>query len=120
MYTAGFIVLVLLVMDLNSRMADLRRLSAERDRVSAHVTSLVETQVSLETQVAQASSEEAVLLWALTHERWGRPGEVLVVPIQQEGTAPTPVPTPVPTPEVIHNWQVWVSLFFDTAPADTK
>jgi len=48
----GFAVLVLLVMDFNNRMAELRRLTAEKERVSARVTSLVETQVSLETQVA--------------------------------------------------------------------
>ena len=40
----GFAVLVFLVMDFNSRMAELRRLTAEKEDVSARVTSLVETQ----------------------------------------------------------------------------
>ena len=109
----GFAVLVLLVMDFNNRMAELRRLTAEKERVSARVTSLVETQVSLETQVAYATSEAAVFYWAYNYEHLGRAGDVLVVPIQQEGSAPQPTPTPVVTPEVIQNWQVWLSLFLD-------
>ncbi len=109
----GFAVLVLLVMDFNSRMAELRRLSAEKDVVSARITSLVQTQGSLQTQVAYATSEAAVYYWAYNFERMGKQGDVLVVPIQQDGNAPQPTPTPAVTAEVIHNWQVWLSLFVD-------
>jgi len=109
----GFAILVVLVMDFNNRMAELRRLTAEKEEVSARVTSLVQTQVSLETQVAYATSEAAVFYWAYNFERLGREGDVLVVPIQQEGSLPQPTPTPAVTPEVIRNWQVWLSLFVD-------
>ncbi len=110
---AGFAVLVLLVMDFNSRMAELRRLTAEKEDVSARVTSLVETQSALETQVAYATSDAAVYYWAYNFEHMGRSGDVLVVPIQPEGNVPQPTPTPVVTPVVIQNWQVWLSLFVD-------
>jgi hypothetical protein len=115
----GFAVLVLLVMDFNNRMAELRRLTAEKEDVSARVTSLVETQLSLETQVAYATSEAAVYYWAYNFEHLGKEGDVLVVPIQPEGSLPQPTLTPVVTPEVIQNWQVWLSLFtdqFQTSP----
>ena len=112
----GCVALVLLIIDFNGRMAELRHLTAERERVSAQVTSLVETQVYLETQVAYATSEAAVYKWAYETRRMTKPGEVLVVPIQPEGSAPQPTPTPIVTPEVIRNWQVWLSLFVD-APA---
>ena len=115
----GFAVLVLLVMDFNSRMAELRRLTAEKEDVSARVTSLVETQVSLETQVAYATSEAAVFYWAYNFEHLGKEGDVLVVPIQPQGSVPQPTPIPEVTPEVIQNWQVWLSLFVEqpnTAP----
>jgi hypothetical protein len=111
----GCVVLVLLIIDFNGRMAELRRLTAERERVSAQVTSLVQTQVYLETQVAYATSEAAVYKWAYETRRMTKPGEVLVVPIQPAGTSPQPTPTPLVTPEVIHNWQVWLSLFVDAA-----
>jgi ABC-type multidrug transport system fused ATPase/permease subunit len=112
----GFALLVLLVMDFNTRMAELRRLTAERERVSAQVTSLVNTQSALQTQVAQATSEAAVLYWAYTYEHMVEEGDTLIVPIQQPGTAPTPVPSPTPEVEVIENWQVWMSLFIDHQP----
>jgi hypothetical protein len=109
----GFGVLVLLVMDFNNRMAELRRLTAEKENVSARVTALVETQQSLETQVAYATSDAAVYYWAYNFERLGREGDVLVVPIQQEGSIPLPTPTPAVTPEIIQNWQVWLSLIVE-------
>jgi adenylate cyclase len=109
----GFAVLVFLVMDFNNRMAELRRLTAEKDDVSARVTSLVQTQVSLETQVAYATSEAAVYYWAYNYGHLGKEGDVLVVPIQPAGSLPQPTPTPAVTPQVIQNWQVWLSLFID-------
>src|SRR5512143_3074306 len=102
----GFAVLVLLVMDFNNRMGELRRLTAEKEDVSARVTSLVETQQSLETQVAYASSDAAVYYWAYNFAHEGKPGDVLVVPMEATGNAPQPSPTPAVTPEVIQNWQV--------------
>ena len=115
----GFAVLVLLVMDFNNRMAELRRLTAEKEDVSARVTSLVETQLSLETQVVYATSEAAVYYWAYNFEHLGKEGDVMIVPKQPQGSLPQPTPTPVVTPQVIQNWQVWLSLFTDqsqTAP----
>ena len=109
----GFAVLILLVMDFNNRMAELRRLTAEKEVVSARVTSLVETQASLETQVAYATSEAAVYYWAYNFEHLGKEGDVLVVPIQVEGSQPQPTPTPIVTPVVITNWQVWLSLLVE-------
>jgi len=113
----GFAVLVFLVMDFNSRMAELRRLTAEKEDVSARVTSLVATQISLETQVAYATSDAAVYYWAYNFQHMGKEGDVLVVPIQPEGNQPQPTPTPAVTPEVIQNWQVWLSLFIDQPPS---
>ena len=109
----GFAILVLLVMDFNNRMAELRRLTADKEVISARVTSLVETQTSLETQVAYATSEAAVYYWAYNFAHLGKEGDVLVVPIQVEGSLPQPTPAPVVTPEVIQNWQVWLTLLMD-------
>ncbi len=109
----GFAILIFLVIDFNSRMAELRRLTAEKQNVSARVTSLVDTVSAMQTQVAYATSEAAVYYWAYNFEHLGQEGDVLVVPIQPAGYTPEPTPTPVVTPEVIQNWQVWLSLFVD-------
>ena len=108
----AFIILVILISDFNARMADLHRLSAERDRVSAQLTQLVSTQYELETQVAYATSDAAVYKWAFETKR-ARPGDNLVVPIPQVEIAHEPTPSPVITQEVISNWQLWLSLFSD-------
>ena len=109
----GVALLVLLVMDFNTRMAELRRLSAEYERVSAQVTELYSTQAALETAVADATSESAVLYWAYTYEHLVQEGDKLIVPLPKPGSLPTPTPAPSPTPEVIHNWQVWQSLLVE-------
>jgi hypothetical protein len=109
----GCFVLILLITDFNNRMAELRRLNTERDRVAGQVTSLVETQAYLETEVAYATSEAAVYRWAYEYRRLTRPGDQLVIPIQPAGSTPQATPQPTSTPEVIHNWQVWLSLLVD-------
>ena len=110
---AGCLILILLIIDFNNRMADLRRLSNEKEIVAGQVTSLVETQSYLETEVAYATSEAAVYRWAYEYRRMTRPGDHLVVPIQPAGSTPVITPLPTSTPEIIHNWQVWLSLFID-------
>jgi hypothetical protein len=109
----GCFVLILLITDFNNRMAELRRLNTERDQVAVQVTSLVETQHQLETEVTYATSEAAVYRWAYEYRRLTRPGDQLVVPIQPAGSTPQATPLPTSTPEVIRNWQVWLSLLVD-------
>ena len=113
----GLIVLALLVMDFNNRMAELHRLSGQRDRVSVEATGLMSTQNGMQTQIAEATSESAVLEWAYQEAHWAREGEVAVVPIAPPGATPVPEATPAPTAVEQRSWEVWLSLFVDkTAP----
>jgi hypothetical protein len=109
----GVVILVALVIDFNHRMAELRRLTTEKEHISAQVTQLVETQLSLETQVTYATSEAAVYKWAYTYQRSTNPDDNLVVPIQPAGSTLAPTPQPTATPQIIQNWQVWLSLLVD-------
>jgi hypothetical protein len=111
----GIAILIGLVIDFNHRMAELRRLTTEKERVSAQVTQLVETQLSLETQVVDATSEAAVYKWAYTFGRVTNTEEFLVVPIQPAGSPFAPTPQPTATPQIIQNWQVWLSLLVDSS-----
>jgi hypothetical protein len=111
----GIAILIGLVIDFNHRMAELRRLTTEKERVSAQVTQLVETQLSLETQVVDATSEAAVYKWAYTFGHITNTEEYLVVPIQPAGSAVAPTPQPTATPQIIQNWQVWLSLLVDSS-----
>lgn len=109
----GCFILILLILDFNNRMTELKRLSAERDRVAGQVTSLIETQAYLETEVAYATSEAAVYRWAYEYRRMIRPGDHLVIPIQPADSTPQATIQPTSTPEVIRNYQVWLSLLID-------
>ena len=110
----GLIVLTLLVMDFNNRMAELRRLSDKREDVAVEATNLVQTQVQLETQIAYATSEGVVEEWAYEEGHMVREGENLVIPLEYPGFTPkvTILPTATPVPKT--NWQIWVSLFLES------
>lgn len=110
--TAGVIVLVLMVIDFNRRIENLNTLNKQADIRRAQATQSIQTQMALETQVAFASSTEAVNAWARTEGHYVQDGDQPVVPIGQPGSEPiiSVEPTPMPTP--LPNWQVWWNLFF--------
>ena len=110
----GLVVLTLLVMDFNNRMAEQRRLSDKREDVAAEATDLRHTQVLLETQLAFATSEAAVHEWAYEEGHMVREGENLVIPLEYPGFTPevTVIPTATPVPET--NFQIWLSLFLES------
>jgi cell division protein FtsB len=110
----GLIVLTLLVMDFNNRMAELRRLSDKREDVAVEATNLVQTQVQLKTQITYATSEAAVEEWAYEEGHMVREGENLVIPLEYPGFTPEVTILPTATPEPKSNWQIWVSLFLES------
>jgi cell division protein FtsB len=109
----GLALLVLLIRDFNSRMADLRRLTVEHEHISAEVTSLAATKTYLEEQLEYAQSDDAVRQWAYEQGKLAQPGDIVVVPIPVEGEVEEAEPTPEPEPEIVQNWQLWLALFVD-------
>lgn len=109
---AGIIVLILIMMELNSRLEELNRLNDQLDQVRIAATHSVQTQVALQTQLAYAGSVQAVEEWARTEGHYMREGDQPVVPISQPGSDPIVIATPTPMPTPMQNWQVWWGLFF--------
>jgi hypothetical protein len=109
---AGMIVIVLLVMDFNTRMAELSRLKAYSEQVAADATESLQTLVYLETQMAYATSDQAVEDWARVQARMIRPGDHAIVPLAGEGPLATPTPMVVEAPTPVQPWRVWLDLFF--------
>ncbi len=111
---AGLLALVLLIRDFNSRMADLRRLTREHEKVSAQATSAVATRSFLQTEEAFAQSDQAVEEWAYNEGGMARPGDHMVYPLEGGGQ-PTPLASAVEAaPQEINNWQLWLALFVDS------
>ena len=115
-YAAFLTILVvsaLMIMDFNSRLAEYKRLSTQRDSVSVQVTSLAQTETNLQTQIAYATSRAGVRQWAYEDGHWVQQGDNLVVPISPKQSTPAPKPTAVITPTPMSNWQLWMTLFVD-------
>lgn len=109
---AGIFVLVLLVIEFNSRLEELNRVTGQLEQVRALATQAIETQISFQTRVAYAESDAAVEEWARTEGYYLREGDQPVILIGQPGSEAVIVEMPVPTPTPLQNWEVWWSLFF--------
>lgn len=110
---AAGVVLFFLVMDLNSRLNELNRLSAQKDRSSTQVAILQATLDSLETQMYYSTSVSAVEQWAYEEGHMAQPGDHVIIPVAPPGATQPPVFDPTPTPQEISNWDVWMMLLFN-------
>lgn len=110
----GVLGLGYLVMDMNTRLFELRKNTLLLEEAGAEATSLVNTQNALHTQIAFATSDLAVEQWAREDGHMVRSGDSPVVPISPGDTTPVPTPIPAPTRQVVENWQMWLWLFMDT------
>lgn len=110
----GLVVLIVMIIDLNRRMEELDRLSSQLDTVRAQGTQVMQTQESLVTKVAYASSTQAVEEWAYTEGRWVRTGENLIGIMPAGNITPTSQPPPLQADQTLPNWRIWWELFFET------
>jgi cell division protein FtsB len=109
---AAIALLVLLMMNMNSRLSEYFRLSGERDKLQTQVVELRATKMLLETQVAYATSDQAVEDWARREAHMARPGDKVIIPLTPVGVTPVPPEEVMPTPRVVQNWEIWWALFF--------
>ena len=109
---AGIFILILLVIEFNSRLEELNRLNDQRADVRAEATQAMQTQIALQTQVAYAGSTAAVEEWARTEGHYIQEGDQPVIPLGQPGSDPVIADTPPPVPTPMQNWEEWWNLFF--------
>ncbi|HVP21995.1 MAG TPA: septum formation initiator family protein [Anaerolineaceae bacterium] len=109
---ALLVVSFFLVMDLNSRLNDLFRLSSQRDQLQNQVSQLQATQSNLQTRIAYATSEAAVKDWAREYAGMGQAGDIPVIPLSPKDYTPAAPVVETPTQQVVDHWQKWWALFF--------
>ena len=107
----GLFLAVVLLIDFNRRMQELDSLSTKLVSVRAEGTSVKQTQYALVTQVAFATSDQAVEQYAYGN-KMVRDGEHAVQLEASGSVTPTPVPVPVTQAQVLPNWRIWWQLFF--------
>jgi len=113
------VILVMVVLGLNTRVAELRTMAEEVAIYEERVWALEHTKMALETQIAYATSDPPVVKWAMEDMRWVRPetGEKLIIPRVDPNATPIPeIIETAPTETVsFENWHFWMALFFDEA-----
>ena len=108
----GIGLVLVLVMNFNTRLGDLAHLQSQRATVAAQATGVMVTHAVLQTQEAFATSSAAVDAYAHGEAHLSKPGDHVVIVLPAPGS--TPPPTPIPTPVVndLNPWDVWMSFIF--------
>ena len=109
---AMLVVLILLMMDMNSRLSDLHRLTVQRDQMSTEVAQLESTRASLMKRLAYAPAAVAVEEWARVYNRLSQPGDEVIIPLPTGQITPTPMILATSVPRDLQKWEVWRALFF--------
>lgn len=109
---AGIAILVLVVIEFNTRLQELNGLSGEAEIVRAQATQAVQTQMALQTQVAYANSDAAAEDFARGEGHLVQDGDIPVAPVGPAGSAPSATPTPSPVATPMQNWELWWWLLF--------
>jgi cell division protein FtsB len=103
---------LLIIGDLNRRMADARRLERDAEILEGQVAAKSTEQADLMTRVAAATSEDSIAEWAHADAKLVREGEILVVPVAPPDTTPVPDSADSEYPDQPTKFQVWWALLF--------
>ena len=108
---AGVVLLVFLMMDYNTRLDKLNQLNEKALTVRAEATEVNYTQVTLQTQIAEATSDSITEREARNNGEI-QEGDQRIVPLPSDGPPLPDTFIPTPVPERVKKWQVWMELFF--------
>lgn len=108
---AGVVLLVFLMMDYNTRLDKLNQLNEKALTVRAEATKVSHTQVALQTQIAEATSDSVTEREARNNGEI-QEGDQRIVPLPSDGPPLPDTYTPTLVPERVKKWQVWMELFF--------
>ena len=115
----GLVAGLLIMLDFNRRQGEAQRLESDRNVAETQDAQLAAKNSALQTQVAYATTDAAVVAWAHEQGKLTQNNEVLVVPL-----LPTPVPSPAgPPPQAPlprPAWILWWDLFLDAPPPATS
>ena len=108
----GLIVITWLVMDFNGRMSQLRRITNERDEVSANLVNKAETRSALETSIAYATSDMIVDEYSYVDAHKVQHGDIPIILVQRGDSTPVPSIQPIVAAEQPEKGNAWLMLFF--------
>lgn len=101
-----------IVINFNSRLAELNRLSEQREIVQERYDIVKGTAAALDAEVAYAQSDAAVEKWAYEQGHMARPGDYPVIPLAASPVPPTPTVQPAVIQPERSNPESWLALLF--------
>ena len=112
----GLIALLFLVLDFNTRMAELTRLTAQFENETRVLQDYSSEKEHLATEIAYASSDGAIEKWAREQGRYSKPGDYPIIPLadpdfEDELFAPT-----LSESETKSIWELWNQWLFGDVP----
>ena len=111
--TVGAIFLVLLIVDFNARLEALNKLEQRAELTRSEATQIAATQITLQTKVAYARSDQIVEDEARGNDHMKQDGDHTVIVIGQGDTFLFTEPEPTPTPTAQRsNWDLWLEVLF--------
>ena len=108
---AGVLLLVIFMTDYNARLEKLHQLNEKAFTVRAEATAVFETQMVLQTQIAEATSD-AVTEGEARNNGEIQEGDYRIVPLPALGAPLFDTPMPASASERVQKWQIWMALFF--------
>ena len=105
------VLLIFVMMDYNARLDKLNQLNEKAAYVRAEATAVFETQVALQTEIANATSEPVTEGEARNNGEI-QAGDQRFVPIPADGAPLLDGSLPQPPVERLMKWEVWAALFF--------
>ncbi len=106
------VILLLLLVDFNQRMALLTRLRRQERDLTERYAQLESTRMALETELIYAQSDEAVARWAREDAMMIQPGDIPIILMPPANPIPTQRAVEPVIIQEISNWEIWKALFF--------
>jgi hypothetical protein len=111
-FVALIIIFFFMLLGLNSRLSELFHLSDQQAIMQTKVSSLKNTDITLNTQIAIATSDLAVEAWARDQGHLAQSGDVVIIPLPPPAVPQDLSIQATKTPNPTENWQIWWDLFF--------
>ena len=112
----GLIILLFLVLDFNSRMVELTRLTSQFNSETIELDGYLSEKDFIENEIAYATSKEAVEKWAREQGRYTKPGDHPIIPLPDPDYVEQIKPSSLSEFETKSLWELWNSWLFGDTP----
>jgi len=104
----GVIIMLIMVMDLNSRMVHMYQLRGERERALSRVQALESVEDELDQQIAYAKSDDIVAQWAREQNWMQQEGDFVIALLGSGDPPPEEITEPYQAAPEMDNWDAWL------------